>query len=437
MVNIPVIASLAGGGALVKPQAHVAETVSLAVGRVVHASHAGFLVTVSGGHPHGAVWGAGYVVAAPFAAGASAWQAGVALAAAAAPAAVLLRRRPLSALALLLADSFAVGWLAAKAAPGGWYVPVLSVLPFLLVILANLVVCFIAATRPVVFSVAVGVVTLGALAGSRVLTMSPALLPGPAFLTDTSSQLAIALITVIAWLIGHSIRQAHVHAEEARAQARDQAITAERLRIARDLHDQVAHAIGVIAIQAGAGSRVIDSAPGQAREALAAIEVTSRQTLAGLRQTVGALRRHGLAPGVAHPAPLGPQPVLTDLGLLAATTRDAGVEVDVQWRGERQPIPAEIDTCAFRIIQEAVTNVVRHAGTSCCSVCIDCRADELSVEITDDGCAGPGGTGAATGTGFGIAGMRERAHLVQGQFTAGPRPEGGFRVAARLPLAAR
>jgi signal transduction histidine kinase len=430
MVYFPATASQAAGRAM--GRLHV-----LIIGGAVPGQH-GIAVRaaagpVSRGGLHTAIFGASYVVAAPFGASASAWQACVALAAAAAPAAVLLRRRPLAALALLLADSFAVGLLSAKAAPGGWYVPVLSVLPFLLVILADLVVCFMAATRPVRFSAAVGVVTLGALAGSRVLGMSPSV-AGTGVFSDTSNQFAIALITVIAWLIGHSIRQAHLRAEQARAQARDQAVTAERLRIARDLHDQVAHAIGVIAIQAGAGSRVIDTAPAQARDALAAIEVTSRQTLAGLRQTVGALRRHELAPAAAGAAPLGPQPVLAELGWLAATTRDAGVQVDVRWQGDRQPIPPEIDTCAFRIIQEAITNVVRHAGTRSCSVCIDSRADELSVEITDDGCAS---SGHGAGTGYGIAGMQERASLVQGQLIAGPRPEGGFRVMARLPLPAR
>ncbi len=433
MVNIPVPPQAIGGPHAVIVGRAVSSAHGLVFGRAAVFGARGLVVETVRANSHGVVFGASYLVADTFGGGASAWQAGVALAVAAVPAAALLRRRPLAALAVLLADSFAFGWLAAKTAPGGWYDAVLSILPTLLVLLADFVVCFIAATRPVRFSAAVAAVTLGALAGSRVLLVSP-LLPGQAIFADSANQLGIVLVTVIAWLIGHSIRQAHVHADEARAQARDQAVTAERLRIARDLHDQVAHAIGVIAIQAGAGHRVIDTAPAQARDALAAIEVTSRQTLAGLRQTVGALRRQGLVPGAAGPASLGPQPVLADIGWLAATTRDAGVQVDVRWRGERQPIPAEIDTCAFRIIQEAVTNVVRHAGTGSCSVCIDCHPEELSVEITDDGCASPG---PGAGTGYGIAGMRERASLVQGQLTAGPRPEGGFRVLARLPLPAQ
>ncbi|MFE6157171.1 sensor histidine kinase [Streptomyces sp. NPDC057889] len=114
-----------------------------------------------------------------------------------------------------------------------------------------------------------------------------------------------------------------------------------------------------------------------------------------------------------------------------ATTRDGGVKVDVEWRGERRPLPKDIELSAFRIIQEGLTNVVRHAGTQECRVVIDFQEDELSVEITDDG-QGP----TPAGNGYGITGMRERAFLLHGQFTAGPRPEGGFRVAARLPVQA-
>jgi signal transduction histidine kinase len=128
----------------------------------------------------------------------------------------------------------------------------------------------------------------------------------------------------------------------------------------------------------------------------------------------------------SHP---GAAPGLADVARLASTVRDAGVEVDVQWRGPRQQLPADIDTSAFRIIQEAVTNVVRHAGTSQCQVIIDQRDSELAIEVTDDRRGG-----AVNCTGHGIAGMRERAALLHGDLSAGPRPGGGFRVAARLPV---
>ena len=206
---------------------------------------------------------------------------------------------------------------------------------------------------------------------------------------------------------------------------------AERLRIARELHDIVAHSIGVIAIQAGAGRRVFDARPAQARDALAAIEATSRETLSGLRRMVTGLRLADPDPAPGQ-APLGPAPGLADIERLAATTLDAGVRVDVDWHGSREPLPADIDLSAFRIVQEAVTNVVRHAGTDRCLVCIGQHDGQLSIEVTDGG----RGSGGAAGTGYGITGMRERAALLGGDFSAGPRPGGGFRVAARLPVPA-
>jgi glucose-6-phosphate-specific signal transduction histidine kinase len=192
----------------------------------------------------------------------------------------------------------------------------------------------------------------------------------------------------------------------------------------------VAHSIGVIAIQAGAGSRVIDTQPAEARNALAAIEAASREALAGLQQTLGASCGPGPGPSLAL-APLDPAPGLSDIGQLAATAMSAGVRVDVRWRGQQRPLPEDIDQSAFRIIQEAVTNVIRHAGTGRCEVIIDQHDDEVAIEVID---AGHGG--AAEGTGYGITGMHERARLLHGQLTAGPLPQGGFRVAARLPLPA-
>src|ERR1700735_1681740 len=243
---------------------------------------------------------------------------------------------------------------------------------------------------------------------------------------------AVPLFTIIAWLIGHSIRQAQARTELVRVQAAAQAAMEERLRIARELHDMGAHRIGIIAIQAGSGRSVFDARPGEAREALAAIEATSRETLSGLRRMVTGLRRAGPEPG-SWLAPLGPAPGLADIDRLAATALDAGVrvEVDVDWRGSREPLPPDIDLSAFRIIQEAVTNVVRHAGTDRCKVCIGQQDGQLSIEVTDSGHGG-----STAGTGYGITGMRERAALLGGDFSAGPRPGGGFRVAARLPVPA-
>ena len=382
----------------------------------------------------------GHAPASPSAVGASSWWVSLALAGVAVLAIVLLRRRPLTALALLLAGS-----LVAALAPGSWSAgseavaqdaPVLLVVP---VLLAGAAVSFIAATRPRRVSVAAAAVALSVQVGGW--AVSPAWLQhglvvwstpaGDGFFPDvflgTSPELAVALITIVAWLIGHSIRQAHVHSQALRAQAEAQAATAERLRIARDLHDMVAHSVAIIAIQAGMGRRVINTQPREAHDALAAIEATSRDTLAGLRRTVGALRRAGSSHD-SDPDPLE-APGLADLDWLAAKTRDAGVRVEVHWHGERRPLPEEVDTSAFRIIQESVANVVRHASAGRCQVSIDHRDEELSIEVTD------GGRGTGIGNaGYGIVGMRERAALLHGELSAGPRPEGGFRVTARLPL---
>ena len=210
------------------------------------------------------------------------------------------------------------------------------------------------------------------------------------------SPIAVPLVTIIAWLIGNSIRLAQARAELVRAQAAAQTAMAERLRIARELHDIVAHSIGIIAIQAGSGRRVFDASPDEARDALAAIEATSRETLSGLRRMVTGLRRADPEPGSGQ-APLDPAPGLAGIERLAAMTLDAGVQVDVDWHGSRQPLPADIDASAFRIIQEAVTNVVRHAGTGQCQVSISQQDGQLSIEVTDSG-RGGSGPGPATGS---------------------------------------
>jgi signal transduction histidine kinase len=321
----------------------------------------------------------------------------------------LLRKWPLPALALMLAGSF------------GAAVTVRSYeIGYLQIFSADIALCLIVATRPRWVAAFAAVVAFGVQGLSAIYYAG-----GQSFPATVAFA---ALTTVTAWAIGMSIRERRQHADALHAQAADQAIMAERLRIARELHDVIAHSIGVIAIQAGMGRRVIGTQPDQARAALDTIEVTSRETLAGLRRTLTALRQ--AEPGPAHDATLlGPAPGLADLGRLAESTRDAGVRVDVQWRGPRRPLPADIDLSAFRIIQEAVTNVVRHAGTRDCQVIIDQSDGELTLQILDDGAGG-----AAPDAGYGITGMRERASLLHGQLAAGPRPEGGFLVTARLPV---
>lgn len=328
----------------------------------------------------------------------------------------LLRRRPLVALALTLvvATVLAFGTQQGARMPDGYlvYVPV------------ALVFGIVVATRPrrraVVAAVAVALVELPVVA---------ALAAGPDELT--SSLLVTALGTAASGMAGLLLRQRREHAVELRESEVSEALTAERLRIARELHDMVAHSIGVIAIQAGVGSRVIETRPGEARKALTAIETTSRETLAGLRRTLVALRR-AQPDGEGGHVPTGPAPGLADLDALAASLAGAGVRVDVHRTGGERRLPPDIDLSVYRIVQEALTNVVRHAGPAArARVTLDFAPDELRVEVVDDG---RGVSARAGSTGFGITGMYERVALLHGRLSAGPRPEGGFRVAAELPL---
>ena len=247
------------------------------------------------------------------------------------------------------------------------------------------------------------------------------------------NEVIAVLAMAAACMAGLLSRERRGHAVALRAQEVAEAVTAERLRIARELHDMVAHSIGIIAIQAGVGSRVIQTQPAEAREALRAIEATSRETLSGLRRTLVSLRQADRGATTSEQSPLAPSPGLADVERLAAATAGAGVRVDGRRSGTRRAVPADIDLSAYRIVQEALTNVVRHAGTGRCRVAIDYGDEELSVEVVDDG---RGATGNGSAHGFGIIGMRERVGLLGGRLTAGPRPEGGFRVAARLPLPA-
>jgi signal transduction histidine kinase len=270
----------------------------------------------------------------------------------------LLRRWPLLALALLVAIPVAASAMDAMRLGLGLLV--------LFYAAAGIEVCFIAATRPRRISLAATLMVFGV----------PAVFVAEGLEMPVQLDVLVLLTTVIAWLAGQSVRQAAVQAEARRAQAQAQAAVTERLRIARELHDMVAHSIGIIAIQAGVGRRVIGTQPAEARNALTAIEATSRETLAGLRQMLGVLRRAEPGPGRG---PLESAPGLADLGRLAATTRDAGVRVELRWLGPRRSLPADIDLSAFRIIQEAVTNVIRHAGTGHCRVTVDCREEELGI----------------------------------------------------------
>jgi signal transduction histidine kinase len=244
----------------------------------------------------------------------------------------------------------------------------------------------------------------------------------------------IAVLT--AWLIGNTVRQRRLFTEARVADVARAAVQAERLRIARELHDMVAHSMGVIAMQAGMGRRVIATQPEEAGKALAVIEDTGRETLAALRRMLGSLRQAEPVDGepvdgaVDGGPPVDPAPGLDDLDRLVDSSRAAGLRVDLEQTGDSGPLPPDVELSAYRIIQEAVTNVARHAGTDHCRVVVDREPEVLVVEVVDQG------RGGEPGPGYGIAGMRERVSLLGGQFAAGPRPEGGFAVSARLPIPA-
>jgi signal transduction histidine kinase len=266
----------------------------------------------------------------------------------------------------------------------------------------------------------------------------------------------VALILIIVWMIGISAQQRRSYTARVREQVATTAVTEERLRIARELHDVVAHSMTVVAVQAGFGEYVFDHEPAQAREALGAIQHVTREALADMQRLLGVLRQEdtgqpaggqspdgqpadGLEP--ARQLQLAPAPGLADLERLVSTTAGAGVRVNVTRLGEHRDIPAGIDQSAFRIVQEALTNVVKHSGANSCCVSVDYERTGLSVEITDPGGATPGrggvrASGGPNGTGHGILGMRERVSLHGGEFSAGPLPGRGFRVAAQFPLPA-
>jgi signal transduction histidine kinase len=235
--------------------------------------------------------------------------------------------------------------------------------------------------------------------------------------------------SLAAWLLvllgaAEVIRWRRAYRAEARRASEDEArrrAGEERLRIARELHDVLAHDISLINVQAGVALHLIDERPEQAREALAAIKLASKDALGELRSVLDALRAEG-------PAPRAPTAGLARLDEVVAGAAAAGLRVDTAVEGVVEPLPAAVDLAAFRIVQEAVTNVIRHAGPATAAVRLRYGPGDLVVEVCDDGRGG-----VANGHGNGLAGMAERAAALGGTLDAGPRSGGGFRVYARLP----
>ncbi|WP_308164521.1 sensor histidine kinase [Nonomuraea sediminis] len=273
--------------------------------------------------------------------------------------------------------------------------------------------------------------------GALLLTMV-AYAAGASFgeaLESPSKHLVVLLLVVAVWGAGRSFRLRRAYLDELkdraarleRAHAADTraARAEERSRIARELHDVVAHHVSVMTVQAAAARKVLASDPDLAREALSAIEQTGRMAMTEMRNIVGVLRTDS-------PAELGPQPGMLDLPRLVEQMREAGLPTRLEIEGEPSPIPAGVDLAAYRLIQEGLTNSLRHAGPGAKAVVTVRHAvRELDVRVEDDG---PGTATLSGRQGHGLVGIRERVALYGGVLSIGPRSGGGFEVRARFPL---
>jgi signal transduction histidine kinase len=235
-------------------------------------------------------------------------------------------------------------------------------------------------------------------------------------------------------LVAFVLHRRELRADEAEARAaeleRDReeqaraAVAEERIRIARELHDVIAHCVSVMTVQATAARLLLDDEPERAREPLLAVEDTGRQTLAEMRRLLGILRKNLDESGPT------PQPRMADLGALLERCKGAGLPVELEVRGEPEVLTPGVDLAAYRVVQEALTNAIKHAGPAHAKVTVRYGEHTLDLDIVDDGKAAP----VADGHGHGLVGMRERVVLYGGEFEAGPRATGGYAVHARLPL---
>jgi signal transduction histidine kinase len=250
-----------------------------------------------------------------------------------------------------------------------------------------------------------------------------------------STRFSNAVGFAVAWFLGNSIYVRRTYAdelelrnEELRRTRDDLAravVSEERLRIARELHDIVAHSLSLIAVQSGVGAHVIESKPDDAKRSLQVIEEASKTALTEIRRVLGILRTDD--PGTA----LDPAPRLRDVGALIEGIGATGPEIELQLYGDISALPPGADLTAFRVVQEALTNVVKHANCARARVVINRSPTLLRVEVVDDG---NGAASSLSSGGQGLIGMRERVEMFGGEFEAGSLPEGGFRVGARIPL---
>jgi signal transduction histidine kinase len=234
----------------------------------------------------------------------------------------------------------------------------------------------------------------------------------------------------VAWFGGRAMRRRQQLVELVERDREDRiraTVAEERARIARELHDVVAHGVSVMVVQAQAGPRLVDDRD-QIVGTFAAIESTGREALIDLRRLLGILRT------TDEQLAVGPQPGLGSLAALVDQLRDAGLPVDFEIEGDQVPLAPGTDLAAYRIVQEALTNTLKHAGRAHARVVVRYTPSAVELEVVDDGA---GGSARLNGSGHGLIGMRERTSLYGGRLDAGPRPDGGFAVRASLPLAAR
>ncbi len=242
---------------------------------------------------------------------------------------------------------------------------------------------------------------------------------------SVSGALFVVLLVALPWLAGRAFQRRDRRAElEQDAKARA-AVDEERARVARELHDMVAHAVSLVVVQAEAAEAVLDTDPARTRQQLQAIQQTGRQALGEMTRLLGMLRRGD------RKEPLAPQPSLAQLESLLAEVRGAGLAVDLESEGEPLPLPPGVDLTAYRIIQEALTNTRKHAAATRASVALRYETEALALSIVDDGRPVNGRPNAG---GHGLVGMRERVQLYGGTLSTGRRPEGGYEVRVRLPL---
>ena len=227
----------------------------------------------------------------------------------------------------------------------------------------------------------------------------------------------------LAWVIGTGIRRREHQARHEQEAVAHAAVLDERVRIARELHDVVAHGISVMVVQAVGGRAALADESHPSSGAFDAIETTGKQSLAEMRRLLGVLRT------VGDDSLLVPQPGLRELDALVGSARDAGLKVDVAISGEPRELPPGVDLAAYRVVQEALTNAIKHAGPATVGLNIDYEHDGVAMAVTDDGPGAPNGA-----PGHGLTGMRERVALYGGDMQAGARPGGGFEVRVRLPL---